>query len=144
MRDIVRKYKKAPAVRELALSLIRDLPPRAFAQEAALLHKYVQRAIRYAKDVRGVETVQTPIQTLRLKAGDCDDMSTLLATLLESIGHPTRFCAVGYNKHGFSHVAPQTKVGRNWVWLECTKPLAFGEAPQNQLHKITSLMRVHN
>lgn len=140
MSKIVKTYKRAPAVRELALKLTMGIPNQAFAQEAAELHSWVQRNIRYVKDVRGVETIQTPIQTLRLRAGDCDDMAIILASLLEAIGHPTRFVAVGFKGRGFSHVLPQTRMGRRWVWLECTKPLAFGQKPEN----MTKFMQVHN
>jgi len=140
MSSIVKSYKRAPAVRELALKLTAGIPNHHYSAEAAELHAWVQSNIRYVKDVRGVETIQTPIQTLRLKAGDCDDMSTMLAALLESIGHPTRFVAVGFKSRGFSHVLTQTKVGKIWVWLECTKPLAYGERPEN----MTKFMQVHN
>jgi tetratricopeptide (TPR) repeat protein len=41
-----------------------------------------------------IDFVQFPRQTLYVKAGDCDDLSTTFCTLLESVGIPTAFITV--------------------------------------------------
>lgn len=140
MSRLVKDYKKTPLVRELAVKIVQHLPNQKFYEEAEAIHDWVRSRVRYVKDVRGVETIQTPEKTLELGAGDCDDLSTLTAVLLEAIGHATRFVAVGFKKRGFSHVLIQTKMGRGWIWMETTKPLPMGQAPKN----ITSQMVVHN
>lgn len=140
MSTIVKKYKKAPAVRELALLLTKHLPQKSWLREVKSLHKFVRDDIRYVKDIRGVETIQTPIQTLRLGAGDCDDKSTLIAALLESIGHPTRFKAVGFSPGRYSHVYPETKVGGKWLTIECTEPVKVGWRPP----KVKAIIVQHN
>jgi len=140
MAKITKKYKTAPAVRELALSLTHDLPQKKWAAEAARIHAFVRDEIRYIKDIRGCETLQTPVQTLRIGQGDCDDKSMLAAALLESIGHPTRFVAVGFQPGNFSHVFPQTKIAGKWVTLETTEPVPFGRTPKG----IKSTMVEHN
>jgi transglutaminase-like putative cysteine protease len=118
MRELVKRFKTAGQVRETALALIQGLPPKAYAQEVRALFEYVRDAIRYVRDIHGVETLQTPVATLELEAGDCDDKATLLAALLQSIGHPTRFVAEGYRSPGhYSHVYLQTRVGRPGQWL---------------------------
>lgn len=127
MNSVVNLYKKSPPLRELAMRIVREVPNQNFAGEAATLQKWVQNKIRYVMDVNGVETLQSPMVTLRLEQGDCDDMAILLATLLQCIGHKTRFRAVGFNGGRLSHVFPETLVGRRWMTMECTKPLAFGE-----------------
>lgn len=140
MGEIVNQYKKVRAVRELALRIIQDVPAKRWRLEVQAIFDFVKSNIRYTKDVRGVETLHSPIQLLRLKQGDCDDMSILAASLLESIGHPTRFCAVGINGSNFCHVFAQTKIGGKWVTLECTKEdYSLGQTPR----KITKIM-VHN
>lgn len=141
MSQIIKKYKKAPAIRELALKIVSQVPEKQWRKEVDAIFKWVQKNIRYVKDVRGVETLHTPIQLLRLRQGDCDDMSIMAASLLESLGHPTRLCAVGVNGGEFSHVFSQTKIGGNWVTLECTvKDFPLGKTPQ----KITKLITRHN
>jgi len=39
---------------------------------------------------RGLDTVFLPVETLSYRQGDCDDLSVLYATALESVGIPTR------------------------------------------------------
>jgi hypothetical protein len=140
MSSLVKQFKITPQVRELSMRIVQHVPNQNFTQEARTLHKWVQRNIRYVRDVRDVETIQTPIKTLQLKAGDCDDQSLILAALLEAIGHRTRFLAVGFHNKPFSHVFPETRVGSKWATMECTKPLRFGE----KLKNVTKVMRVHN
>lgn len=137
MSSVVKRYKVSPHVRELALKLTRDLPPKKWLSEATRIHNFVRDKIRYIKDVRGVETIQTPVQTLRIGQGDCDDKSVLIASLLESLGHPTRFVAVGFMGNGsYSHVFPQTKIGDKWITLEATEPWPIGRTPANITNKI--------
>lgn len=141
MSSIVKTYKKAPAIRELALKIVSEVPEKKWRAEADAVFKWVQRNIRYVKDIRGVETLHTPIQLIRLGQGDCDDMSILSASLLEALGHPTRFCAVGVNGQPFSHVFSQTKIAGKWVTLDCTmKTFSLGQTPQ----KITCHIVHHN
>ena len=97
--------------------------------EISALLRWVQRNIRYTMDIRGVETIQTPPNTLRLKAGDCDDMSMLLASLLESVNHPTRFVAIGMRKGALCHVLVETRVGGKWIPLEATENWPAGAGP---------------
>lgn len=130
MSHIVKAYKKAPQIRELALSIVNGLPQKAFAGEARRVHLFVRDRVRYVKDIRGIETIQTPIQTLRIGQGDCDDKSILVASLLESLGHPTRFVAVGMQPKTYQHVFPQTKIGGKWVTLETTEPWPMGRHPK--------------
>jgi transglutaminase-like putative cysteine protease len=141
MRRVTRRYKSNLTIRVLAQKLTRRLPQKNYTAEVRALHRFVQQKIRYVKDIRGVETIQTPIQTLKLGSGDCDDKSIMVASLLESIGHPTRFVACGFGVvGGFSHVFVQTKIGGKWVSVECTEPWSLGKAPPN----ITTRMIVRN
>jgi hypothetical protein len=48
----------------------------------------------FSKDSVAVDFLQFPRQTLRYKAGDCDDLSVLYCALLESVGVPTAFITV--------------------------------------------------
>lgn len=142
MSRIVRRYKRFVPIRQLALNLVRDLPgQKDFAGQVQRLQRYVRRNIQYVRDVNGVETVQTPERTLASKAGDCDDQSVLLAALLESIGHPTRFVAIRTAPLGpYQHVYTETKIGRRWVPVETTEDWPLGMRPP----KVAQRMVVHN
>jgi len=42
--------------------------------------------VKYVSDPNGLEYVASPLETLRIGAGDCDDFAVLIASLYESIG----------------------------------------------------------
>lgn len=131
MKQIVKQYKSHPQVRQLANDLTRHLSQKNYVGEALAIHDFVKNKIRYVRDVRSVETLQTPEAILKNGSGDCDDKSILSACLLESLGHPTRFIAVGFKPGSFSHVIAQTKIGNDWVTVECTEPVKMGWFPPN-------------
>ncbi len=120
MREFARAAIRDPnqQVRLLTLSVIEGVEPRAYAREVRAAQEFVRDHIHYVQDPVDVELVQTCAKTLELQRGDCDDKATLLAAMLESIGHPCKFAAVGFNGEDFSHVMVQSKVGEAWVWLE--------------------------
>lgn len=130
MRALTRKHRTSLQMREFAARLVQHLPQKDWAGQVRALHEFVRDGVRYIKDVNGVETVQAPTYTLAMRFGDCDDKSTLLATLLESIGHPARFLAVGAEPGRFSHVLVETRIGAKWIPLETTAPVAPGWAPR--------------
>lgn len=131
MRDLVHRYKRAAPIRETALDLIADLPPKDWRAELRAVFAFVRDRIRYTRDIRGVETVQTPAATLDIGQGDCDDKATLLAALLESIGTPTRFVAVGYRApEQFSHVYLEARAAGAWIPLDATMPVEVGWKPR--------------
>lgn len=131
MATLKHQFKTAPEVREMALSLIDNLPQKDYRGEVESCWRFVKDSIRYVKDVAQVETVQSPLKTLEYRAGDCDDKSTLLATLLESIGHPCKFKAVGIRGGDYCHVYVMVKIGAQWVPLETTEPVPMGWEPPN-------------
>lgn len=136
MRSLVREYKIKLPIRELALKLVAPLKQKNFVGEVKAIHKFVRDEIRYVRDIVGVETIQTPVKTLDYAQGDCDDKATLAASLLEAIGHPTRFTAVGFKPGQFSHVLVETKVGRDWVAVETTEPVPLGWRPPGIKNKM--------
>lgn len=119
----------------LARQLFGGLEQRDWHSEVAALHEFVRDYIRYTLDPDGIELIQTPVKTLELQQGDCDDKSTLLAALLKAGGHPARFVAVGMNGDDFSHVLVEAKSGESWIPLETILPVAMGWAPPDITRK---------
>ena len=129
MRRFVQEYKTNPTILKLARGLTRWLPQKDYAAEIDALFLFVQNNIRYVRDINGVETIQTPVKTLELGSGDCDDKTTLLAALLESIGFETRFHAMGFRKNSVSHVLLEARLDQQWVPLETTEQVSMGWIP---------------
>lgn len=139
MRELSRAGKRDPVVRQCALDLTRHLMQKDFRGEAKSCSDFVRDEVRYVRDIHGIETIQTPATTLSVRAGDCDDKCVLLASLLQSIGHPVRFIAIGLFPYHFSHVLCETRVGTRWVPCETTEPWEFGRGPGG----VASYMRMH-
>lgn len=117
MRNCALHGKINNLIRQQAVTVARTVPGRDYPALCAALQAFVKTHITYVPDVRGVETVQTPDYTLRNGVGDCDDQSVLLASLLEAVGQPARFRAVGFRPGQLSHVYVQCRPGSKGPWL---------------------------
>lgn len=143
MRSIVRKAKGDPAVVATARSLTRMVPQKNWRGEVEALFRFVRDRIRYVMDPNDVEYLSTPSRLIEMGAGDCDDKATLLASLLESIGHPSRFVAVGFEPGALTHVYVEARIGPDWVPLETTEMIAMGRLPFNPA-SVKNRAVVHN
>lgn len=129
MAKMVAAGKTDIRVRQKTLSLTRFLPGKNWVAEAQSIFYFVRDQVRYVRDVAGVETIATPSKTLEYMQGDCDDKSVLAAAMLQSIDHPARLVAVGFNGEPLSHVFVETMISDKWVPMELTEQLLFGQAP---------------
>lgn len=136
MKRLVRDGKRNPVIRQAALDIISNVPQKNWVGEIRAIQQFVRDQIRYTKDILGVETVQTADATLDIGHGDCDDKSVLVASLLEAIGVPTRFKAVGFSPGQISHVYVQAKIGPKWIGVETTEPVDIGWEPSNIRNQI--------
>jgi transglutaminase-like putative cysteine protease len=130
MRLLVRSGKRALPVRMTALTVVQTQGQKDWAGEVRALYAFVRDQVRYVRDIRGVETLHTAEKLLEIRQGDCDDKSILLASLLEAIGHPTRFVAISLIPGKFSHVYVETKIRNSWIPLDATEPVEPGWAPK--------------
>lgn len=132
MRELVRQSLSDYQVIELARYLVGALPQQDYIGEAKVIHAFVRDQIRYTRDPRNLELIQTPIKTLEIGQGDCDDKSILTSSLLEILGIKSRFVAVAFSGQDyFSHVLVEAKINNKWIPLETTEPVAFGWYPSN-------------
>ncbi len=126
MARLVKRYKTDAGIHELARRITANLPPQntpgAPSLYVSALQAFVRDHIRYVQDVEDVETLQTPIYTLQIAAGDCDDKAVLLDTLLANIGYSVLFFAVGIHGQSYSHVLAGVKLGTRQVPLETIVP----------------------
>lgn len=122
MAQIARKAKTDPAVIELARQVVTDT--RRWIAAARQVQAWVQGNVRYVEDPDGVETLQDPLLTVQIGAGDCDDQSILVASLLQSVGIGARFHAVGERPGELSHV--YCEVAPSWLSVETTEDCPIG------------------
>ncbi len=78
--------------------------------KAQMIFDHLSRVVSYSQDphqlAAGADRVQTPLETIDLKSGDCDDLTVLYSTLLNSIGINTAFVDVKdpESKNGTAHI----------------------------------------
>lgn len=118
----------SPEIRRQAIQIVQGVASRDQQGEIAAVLQWVKTNIAFRGEY--AETVQTPLVTLQLRAGDCDDQATLLAALLSSLGYKTRFRTVAADPSApwaYSHVFTevfQRKTGQ-WISLDSTVPQSF-------------------
>lgn len=118
MGELIREFSTSYPIRHLATEITRNIPSKSPTKELYALYQWVRKNIRYRKDPRGMEWLQTPCRTLKEGAGDCDCLATLLGALAESLGHPTRLVTVGPTKLLPKHVAVEAYDGKRWITLD--------------------------
>ena len=98
-------YRSHPQIRELALTIIKERGARSRDKkgQAIAIGQWVQDNIYYVHEMP--ERFQTPIETLRLKAGDCDDSTVLIDSLLETIGIPSQLVCMQVD-FAWKHIFP--------------------------------------
>jgi transglutaminase-like putative cysteine protease len=127
MQTFAQQGSKDLGVREAAIGAVRaaGAPEHDPAAQLEALHRFVRDQILFIGDIAGVETLQSPSYTLRMRAGDCDDRAVLLAALARSIGVPAelRFKAIAANPTQpgtFSHVYVVARVSGQDIALDPT------------------------
>ena len=130
MKKLAVEGKRSLKVRMLALSIVAGLRSKDFVGEIKAVHAWMRNNIRYVKDILDVETLHTADKMLEIRQGDCDDHSILIASLLGSIGYPTRFVAIAMRPGQFSHVYTEVQLNKKWIAVETTENVLPGWQPR--------------
>ena len=137
MRRLIDQALNDPSFIRFAIDLVRNVPAHDEAGEVAALFGWVQQNIRYTKDPVTKEKLYPPQELLKIRAGDCDDMTTLLGALAIALGYPARAVTVAASPESpneFSHVYLEVEVPPGsgaWVALDAARPGAFfGRSPE--------------
>ncbi|AKF03389.1 transglutaminase-like domain-containing protein [Sandaracinus amylolyticus] len=115
------------------------VPEKDTAAEIRAIFEGLRRDVRYTSDVLGVDTYATPRRTLEMRAGDCDDYSSLACASLMAIGVPCRFKVVRTrDSRSWNHIYVQGGIPkdapRRWVTLDASVNVPVGwEVPAHQV-----------
>jgi len=118
MKNLVDRGKINPDIISLATRIVALSPERNARSEVNALFTWVKRNIAFRSDPYRTELIQDPAYTVKRRAGDCDDLSTVLNALAASIGFDTRFKTIKadpYNKGEFTHVYSEININGEWV-----------------------------
>lgn len=126
LRQLVRDGSTHPLVRRTAELATAGVPERNPAAEARAVSAWIRDHVRYTRDPVGAEYFQAPDLLIRHAieghaAGDCDDLAALGASMLESIGVPTRFALGGRPGGPPGHIWFEAAVGPGrWLPVDDT------------------------
>jgi hypothetical protein len=131
---LIKEGAKDFGVRQTAIDILfaNGVPPKDYLGEIKTLFAWVQNHVRYTRDIHRVELLHSARRMLELRAGDCDDMTILLAAMLKAIGHPVRLALVGFNpqrKMLFTHIYLEVLYQGGWIPLDATVSRPPGWAP---------------
>lgn len=136
MRKLVNDALNDSSFVRKAIEIVRAVPQFDEMGEVHALYNWVKRNIRYTKDPTTKEKLYPPQELLKIRAGDCDDISMLLAAFLLAVGYPARWITVSANPAApeeFSHIYPEAEVpagSRNWIALDAARlDSEFGVEP---------------
>jgi hypothetical protein len=136
MRTLVDEALRDPSIIRLATDIVRSVPAFDDYAEGEALYNWVRSNIRFTKDPVNKEKLYPPAELLKIRAGDCDDISMLLASLLMAVGYPARLMTVAATPDSpeqFSHVYVEGEVpagSGQWVPMDPARyDSQFGVAP---------------
>lgn len=136
MRKLVDQALQDQVFIRKAVDIVRGVPEFDDFGEAEAIYHWVKRTIRYTKDPVTKEKLYPPQELLKIRAGDCDDISMLMAGLLLAVGYPARFITVSANAQQpdeFSHVYVEAEVpsgSGNWIPMDAARLNSdFGAEP---------------
>lgn len=92
------------SVRKTTLSILADAPegiePDSPSWKVWKINRWIANNIRYISDPAGMEYFGYPRETLDARAGDCDDIAILAATMYETVGMDAAIAFIDTNGDG--------------------------------------------
>lgn len=136
MRQLVDQALSDSTFIRQAKDILRSVPAHDEWGEIEAIYNWVLRNIRFTKDPVTKETLYPPVELLKIRSGDCDDMSMLLGALYLAAGYPARLVTIAANPEApqeFSHVYAEVEMpagSGHWIPVDAARPGAqFGIAP---------------
>lgn len=115
LRKMVDEYRTVAAIRARARDIVfrqyMSIPKDPLAHALAI-GEWVQQNITYVNETP--EVFQTPTHTVATGYGDCDDFTTLICALCESIGIETELVALEWGG-AFRHIFPRALIKRGGI-----------------------------
>jgi hypothetical protein len=138
--NIITKYTGNPVLVEFAAKLIRlnNIPARDEKSLVRYIQLFVQQKIKFFREYP--ERWQSPLQTLALGIGDCDDKTILVGSILRSFRIPVQLVFLRFSnipgKPAFAHVYPRAKIDGKWIAVETVRDqFKLGDDPEAMAKK---------
>jgi hypothetical protein len=109
-------------------------PEKDWEREATAIYKFARKRVHYMRDPVDRDCFSTPLQTLFVGSGDCDDSSVLIAALGMAVGQRARFRVIRQKEspswdHIYVLLNPEGD-GKKWIAMDASVNASAGwEAP---------------
>lgn len=129
IKDAVAESRQHYLVRRATELVCQGLRSKDYVSEALAVCFWVEQRTRYMRDPRTVELVRSPVKVIeQIQAGqtpclDCDDMTALIAAMLESTGAECFAVTAAFRdlffkgERQYSHVYCQVKEPRSGAMI---------------------------
>jgi hypothetical protein len=87
-------------LRKLAASIVQDCPSNDKECQVNKVFRYIVENYNYYSDPRASELIQGPFDTIKVKGGDCEDLTIFMNSLLENIGLKTYIILTDNHAYG--------------------------------------------
>ncbi len=140
--DLIREGKNDPRIRETAVEVLQSqgLSAMDYEQVFEAMLRFVRENVMFVRDPTKTDVMFDPVHTLDLGYGDCEDNGIVLASLLESIGLPTRLVIISKFGPVWDHAYIQAGYPPDnpteWVALDSTIPGPAGSEVQYAKQKV--------
>jgi transglutaminase-like putative cysteine protease len=112
-----------------------NVPERNDRALAQAILSYAQDHIKFFRE--RPERFASPIRTVLMGLGDCDDKSIFISTALRTFRIPVRLVFLRFESaesgKWVSHVYPQAKLDKQWVSMESVHKWDLGDDPAMKL-----------
>lgn len=142
MRHLIDEAQGDSSFVRKAIEIVRNVPAFDDFGEAQAIFYWVRANIRFTKDPVSKEKLYPPSELLKIRAGDCDDISMLIAALGMSLGYAARLITIAANQQNpseFVHVYTELEVppgSGQWIPMDAARvDSQFGVAPPSYTRK---------
>lgn len=136
MRRLADQALEDPAIVRRAIEIVRGVPAFDDVGEVRAIYDWVKRNIRYTKDPVTKEKLYPPAELLKIRAGDCDDVTNLICVFALALGYPCRYVTISTQQENpaeFTHIYASVEAppgSGNWLALDAARlDSEFGEEP---------------
>jgi predicted transglutaminase-like cysteine proteinase len=132
MHELVRKAKTDYEFINLIRDMVKGCPAKDSMCEMRTVYNSFKKTIRYILDPAQLELISSVWETMKNRAGDCDDFAILLSASAGAIGLPYRFVTIRSDPtrpNEDSHIWTQVLIKNSWIDLDPTvKEFSFGQS----------------
>jgi len=135
-----------PIIKQIATKIASQSCEQSRTCQAKALYYFVRDNIEYVSDPVSEEYIESPVELLQTRGGDCESGTLLLAALEESIGIDSEIVLVpghAYLRINLPDTLNKYKLDEEWVYLDWTcNNCDFGEIPYKNVGREANYLKI--